>query len=433
METVRAVLALTVKKRLKIRQMDIKGAYLNGILKEKVYMKQPEGYDDGTGRVCELIKTIYGLKQSGREWNHELDTELKNLGYTRLYSDPCAYIRRDGDKISIITVWVDDLLLFASSDDLLHKMREEIKASWEVTDMGEPTKIISIEISRTEDSITISQQRYIESILERENMTDCNAVSTPMDPKVKILPNPEGNEGSRSNYFAQLLGELQFLTNATRPDIAFAVNRLASYTANPTIQHVTALKRILRYLKGTKSYGIRYSNSPDDQSDDTELFHSIFHGFADAAYANTDDYKSTAGYIFMAAGGAITWRSKKQTFTALSTTEAEYVALSEAAHEAYWLRNLYEELGFTQKSPTTIKGDNNGSISMARNPQFHNHAKHIAVRYHRVRDAISDGIIKIESCRDPEQTADILTKALHHFKHRKHVAEMGMKSTKEGT
>jgi hypothetical protein len=193
-----------------------------------------------------------------------------------------------------------------------------------------------------------------------------------MDPNVKILPNPEGNEGSRSNYFAQLLGELQFLANPTQPDIAFAVNCLASYTANPTIQHITALKRILKYLKGTKSYGITYSNSPDDHSDNTNLFHGFFHGFADAAYANTDDYKSTAGYVFIATGGAITWHPKKQTFTALSTMEAEYVALSEAACEAYWLRNLYEELGFPQRTPTMIKGDNNRSISMAQNPQFHN-------------------------------------------------------------
>jgi hypothetical protein len=265
-------------------------------------MKQPEGYDDGTGRICELIKTIYGLKQSGREWNHKLDTKLKNLRYTRLYSDPCAYIRRDGDHISIITVWVDDLLLFASGDDLMRKIKEEIKASWEVTGMGEPKKIIGIEISHTEDTITISQQRYIESILECENLTDCNPVTTPMDPKIKILPNPEGNEGSRSNYFARLLGELQFLANATRPDIAFTVNCLSSYTANPTMEHVTALKRILRYLKGTKSYGITYSNS---QGDNDDLFHGFFHGFADAAYANTDDYKSTAGYVFIAAGGAI--------------------------------------------------------------------------------------------------------------------------------
>ena len=124
-------------------------------------------------------------------------------------------------------------------------MKDEIKASWDVTDMGEPKKIIGIEISHVGNTVTISQQRYIESILERENLTDCNPVSTPMDPKVKILPNPDGNEGSRSNYFAQILGELQFLANATRPDIAFAINRLCSYTANPTVQHVTALKRIL--------------------------------------------------------------------------------------------------------------------------------------------------------------------------------------------
>jgi len=136
-----------------------------------------------------------------------------------------------------------------------------------------------------------------------------------------------------------------------------------------------ALKRILRYLKGTKSHGIKYSSSHGDK----DLFHGFFHGFADVAYANTDDYKSMAGYVFIAAGGAITWHSKRQTFTALSTTEAEYITLSEAAREAYWLRNLYEELGIKQESPTMIKGDNNGSISMARNPQFHNCTKHIAV------------------------------------------------------
>ena len=131
--------------------------------------------------------------------------------------------------------------------------------------------------------------------------------------------------------------------------------------------------------------------------------------------------------------GAITWQSKRQMFTALSTTKAKYVALSEAAHEAYWPRNLYEELGFKQELPTMIKGNNNGSITMARNPQFHNHTKHITIRYHRVWDAINKGIIKIDSCCDPEQTANILMKALHCFKHQKHVAEMGMKSTLEGT
>jgi hypothetical protein len=167
----------------------------------------------------------------------------------------------------------------------------------------------------------ITQQKYIESIFKGEGMEGANPVAMPMDPNQKLVPNPDGSEGNRSNSFAHLLGELQFLVNAMRPDTAFAVNRLAAYTANPSLQHIGALKRILHYLTGTKSLGISYSKFPRDYADT-----NLFHGFADAAYANTDDYKSTSGYVFKAAGGAITWQSKKQTTIVLSSTEAEYVA-----------------------------------------------------------------------------------------------------------
>jgi hypothetical protein len=377
METIRAILALVPIKGLKIQQMDVKGAYLNGILKEKVYMKQPEGYDDGTDRVCLLIKTLYGLKQSGREWNKELDTKLRNFGFNPLQSDPCAYVRRNGEHLEIITVWVDDLLLFATSEELMNKMKNEIQSEWEVTDLGEPAKIVGIEIRKEKDSITISQEKYIDTILKREGMDDANPVSMPMDPNIKIKSNPDGNEGSRSNYYAKLLGELQFLTNSTRPDIGYAVNKLAAYTANPSLQHVGALKRLLRYLKGTKDLGIKYSALPQDTLQENS---NLFHGYADAAYANSDDYKSTSGYVFIVGGGAITWRSKKQTTISLSSTEAEYIALSEAGREACWLQNLYQEIGYPQEFPNIIKGDNEGSISMARNPQFHKRSKHIATR-----------------------------------------------------
>ena len=422
METVRAILSLVPSKKLKIQQMDVKGAYLNGILKEKVYMKQPEGYDDGTGRVCLLVKTLYGLKQSGREWNVELDKKLKQFGFSPLRSDPCAYVRRNGDNLEIITVWVDDLLLFATSDELINKMKSEIQSEWTVTDMGDPQKIIGIEITKSDDSLIISQQKYVENILRRERMLDANPVSMPMDPNIPIGPNPDGNEGSRSNAYAKLLGELQFLSNATRPDISYAVNRLAAYTANPSLQHVGAIKRLLRYLKGTRNLGIKYSVQRDQNLQDQNLFF----GYADAAYANTDDYKSTSGYVFVVNNGAITWRSKKQTTIALSSTESEYIALSEAGREACWLRNLYEVLGYTQKLPNILKGDNDGSIAMARNPQFHKRSKHIATRWHWVRDLVQNRIITIESCRDPEQTADVLTKPLARPKHQKHVSEMGM-------
>jgi hypothetical protein len=424
METIRAILALVPIKGLKVQQMDIKGAYLNGILKEKVYMRQPEGYNNGSGKVALLIKTLYGLKQSGREWNKELDSKLKEFQFQPLRSDPCTYVRQNDEHLEIITVWVDDLLLFATSDNLLNKMKIQIQSKWEVTDLGEPTKIVGIEITKSDNSITISQEKYIDKILERENMSDANPVSMPMDPNIKIQSNPDGNEGSKSNHYAKLLGELQFLTNATRPDIAYAVNKLASYTANPSLQHVGALKRILRYLKGTKNYGIIYSAKPQNIR---ELQNSnLFYGYADAAYADTDDYKSTSGYVFLVGGGAVTWRSKKQTTIALSSTEAEYISLSEAGREACWLRSLYEELGYTQIIPNIIKGDNNGSIAMAQNPQFHKRAKHIATRWHWIRDLVQNKIISIESCRDPDQTADIFTKPLARPKHQKHVQEMGL-------
>ena len=171
METIRAILALVPIKGLKVQQMDVKGAYLNGILKEKVYMHQLEGYEDGTGRVCELIKTLYGLKQSGQEWNKELDEKLKKFGFQRLHSDPCVYIKRDGNDVTIITVWVDDLLLIAKPDELMEQTKSDLHTEWEMTDLGEPTKIIGVEITQTKDLITLSQKVYIESILECEGLS----------------------------------------------------------------------------------------------------------------------------------------------------------------------------------------------------------------------------------------------------------------------
>jgi hypothetical protein len=275
MDTVHAILALVPLKKLKVQQMDVKGAYLNGVLQETIYMKQPEGCKDGTGRVCQLIKTLYGLKQSGREWNEQLDEKLRKHGYTRLYSNPCAYVRWDGDNFTIITVWVDDLLLFASSDWMMEHMKNSLRSEWELTDLGEPRKIIGIEIKRTDNSITISQQKYIETLLRREMMADVNPIGMPMDPNGKLGPNIEINKPNCSNTYARLLGKLQYISNSTRPDISYAVNKLAAYTANPSLQHYGALKRILRYLAGTKTLGITYSSKDATQDG------NLFHGFAD--------------------------------------------------------------------------------------------------------------------------------------------------------
>jgi len=306
--------------------MDIKGAYLNGKLKEHMYMRQLEGFEDGTEHICLLVKMLYSLKQAGWEWNKELDSKLRKKGYSHLRSDPCVYVWHVNEAFVIITVWVDDLLLFAMMIELRDKARADIRSKWEVTDLGEPTKIVGIEITMNPDSISISQHKYLENILKNEKMDRCNSVGTPLDPNVLLEPNPEGNEGNWSNSFMRLLGKLQFLANATHPNIAYAVNRLAAYTANPSLQYTSTLKCILRYLLGTCTHGIIYKVLP--------LQPSFFHGYADAAYTNADERKSTTGCIFLAREGAITWSLKKQVSTVLSSTKAEYVALSDTLQEA---------------------------------------------------------------------------------------------------
>ena len=336
LETIRAILAIAPTWKLLIQQMDVKGAYLNGTLKERVYMQQPEGFTDGTGQVCLLIKTLYGLKQAGREWNIEFDIKLRRRSYARLRSDPCAYIWHIGDDFAIITVWVDDLLLFTTTIRLMNKMKSDIRAKWEVTDLGEPSKIVGIKITMSRDSIAILQSKYIKSILKKEGLEQANPVAMPLDPHTPLVPNPEGNVSDCSNSFARLLGELQFIVNATRPDIAYAVNRLASYTANPSLQHVGALKRILRYLSGMRNHGIVYCALPQQPS--------FFYGYADASYGNADNRRSISRYVFLAGNGAITWCLRKQVS----------IALSEAAREACWLRNLYGELGLLQEGIATL-------------------------------------------------------------------------------
>ena len=186
MEIIWAILVLVPLKGLKIQQMDIKGAYLNGQLKEKVYMQQPKGYEDTTGWICKLVKTLYGLKQSGCEWNREFDEKLKNFGFQRLCSDPWVYIKQDGDNLVIATVWVDYVLLFASSDELMQQTKSDLHTEWVMTDLGEPTKIIGIKITQTENSITISQKLYIKSILEHEGLSKINSVGTPLDLNINL-------------------------------------------------------------------------------------------------------------------------------------------------------------------------------------------------------------------------------------------------------
>jgi hypothetical protein len=217
-------------------------------------------------------------------------------------------------------------------------MKVQIMSKCQVTDLGKPSKIIGIEIMCKSDYIAISQKQYIKSILYKEKMEKANPVAIPLDLNIPINPNPDQSDGDHSNPFARLLGELQYLANATRPDIAFAVNRLASYTMNSSTLHYSMLKRILRYLAGTRKHSITYRKTYAPQK--------LLIGYMNARFANTDEKKSMTRIVYISVGGAVLWKSKKQTLSTLSTMEAEYVTLTHAGTKVHWFHNLYMELGF---------------------------------------------------------------------------------------
>ena len=260
LETICTILVQAVKKDWKIQQMDVKGAYLNGILKEEIYMKQPKGYDDETGRLCQLIKTLYGLKQSGCKWNKELNGQLESKGFTSLHSDLCVYIWCTNRNIEIITVWVNDLLLFSNTPDIMDHLQGELQTLFELTNMGDLTKIVRIEIKHNcaQKSLRITQNKYIESILEKWGMKDANSIKVPMDPKLQ-LERSDSTELGYSTAYALLIGSLMYTAITTCPDIAYAVSWLPSFTANPNMSHWTAAKQVLRYLAGTQDMGVRYT------------------------------------------------------------------------------------------------------------------------------------------------------------------------------
>lgn len=305
---------------------DIKGAYLNSELQEDIYMQQPPGYNDKSGRVWHLIKALYGLKQAGKAWNDKFNhTLMTTLGFTRSTSDPCLYHKR-GTKLLIILIHVDDTAIFSTRDDI-DAFKADLQKHFEITDLGDLKSFLGLQIKRNRDSRTIfiHQEHYLQSVLTRFQMETCNAASTPLDPKDKLTPlSPEDEEEVANVPYPVAIGSLMYAAVATRPDIAFAVQHLAQFTSRPSQAHWRAVKHVLRYIKGYTRVGI-ILEGPD--------LSLIRYSDADWA-ANLADRRSVSGYLFKLGDGSISWSSKKQATVALSTMEAEYIAIAHAAKEA---------------------------------------------------------------------------------------------------
>lgn len=415
--TIRVLLALAAKHDLEIHQMDVKSAFLNGELEEEIYLHLPPGFCDSSDLVWKLKRALYGLKQAHKSWYKRLCTVFEALGFTRSEADHSVFFKVEDGTIIIVAVYVDDKLILSKDQKVINQLKVRLAAEYDLTDLGEARWILGMEIIRDREKrmIELSQRRYIESILERFEMGSSRPVATPMDPNTKLVKVNEAEVDVKT--YQSALGALMYAMLATRPDIAFAVGALSKFAATPGQAHWTALKRVYRYLRGTANMCLTYRGNSE-----TDLL-----AFVDADWASDiNDRRSTTGFVFLISGGAISWSSKKQTSVALSSTEAEYMAAAAATKEAIWLKTFLSELNFSKTHPITLQIDNQSAILLAKNAMFHERTKHIAIRYHFIREKLEEGEICVEYVPTNEQVADVLTKPLTREKHGRFLRGMGV-------
>ena len=309
--------------------------------------------------------------------------------------------------VVFIGVYVDDTIFMSNDKSVLEAEKAKISSQFAMDDRGEIHFILGMEVrrDRAKKVLTISQKSYLESILSRFGMKDCNPVSTPVETGKRFQNLREGEETVDLKLYQAAIGSLNYAAIATRPDLSLAVGLLSQHMVSPGKEHWSGVKRVLRYIKGTVNFGLRFeASAPEDFR---------LNGYSDADWAGcSETRKSTSGQVFKMGNCAISWRSHKQSIIALSTTEAEYVALCEAAQEAVWLRRLLGDIDFTQSDPTVIYEDNQGAISLSSNPKDHTRTKHIDIKYHYIRERVAAKELSVIHCATGDMTADTLTKGL---------------------
>lgn len=424
-ESIRYLLAHAALEDWDIESMDVKTAFLNGDLDEEIYMEQPEGWviPGKEDHVCLLKKAIYGLKQASRQWNAKIHQSLLDLGFTRTYSDAGIYVyrRQGGDHVTIVVLYVDDLLLMGNQSSHIKHVKKALSKQYKMTDLGSVQRFLGLRITRDRSTrmIDIDQEEYIQSVLERFQMADCKPSRTPLPAGAVLASADEPASDQFRQRYQSLIGSLLYAMLGTRPDISFAVTRLSKFNANPSEAHMSYAKYVLRYLQGTKAYRLRYKGASNDG----------LISYSDSDWAeDRDDRHSTSGFVFLMAGGAISWASRRQPTISLSSTEAEYKAASDTCRQLIWLRTFGDELGDDLTRPTPMCLDNQGSIFLSVNPVVDRRTKHIEIRYHFIREQVESGSVEIFYVATADQLADSLTKNVPYSILAKFVDEIGLVS-----
>ena len=431
--SIRLVLGIAAAMDLEMIQLDIKTAFLNGVLEEEIYMQQPEGFvlPGREAEVCRLLKCLYGLKQASRCWHTTFDEFIRTFGFTRSTSDPCVYFRTGPNgEFTIMIIYVDDGLVCSNTPSVLTAILDYLRTHFQVRSFP-ASRFVGLDITRDRANKTlyVSQPDFTRKMLKRYNMSECNSTPIPADPNNRPSPTmspktDEERQKMETTPMREAVGSLMYLMAMTRGDIALAVNQVAAFVSDPGTGHWEAVKQIFAYLAGTIHHGICFGGVNATNNSQP------LQGFTDADFAaDLVARKSTTGVLFLLYGGPVSWGSRRQRATALSTTDAEFFAASEGAREAIWLKALLSELG-VDTGQVPLHCDSKCAISIIEDHENHQRVKHIDVKYFFVREQQQLGTIKMTSIPTDNQLADIFTKPLARKKFERLRELMGIREVK---
>ncbi|GJR50825.1 putative ribonuclease H-like domain-containing protein [Tanacetum coccineum] len=401
LEAIRIFLAFASYMGFIVYQMDVKSAFLYGKIDEEVYVSQPPGFLDPKypEKVYKVVKALYGLHQAPRAWYATLSTFLLKNGYRRGTIDKTLFLKKDKHDIILVQVYVDDIIFGSTKKSWCDEFEALMKSRFQMSSMGELTFFLGLQVKQKPNGIFISQDKYVAEILKKFDFASVKTASTPIETQKPLVKDEEASDVD-VHLYRSMIGSLMYVT-ASRPDIMFAVCACSRFQVTPKTSHLSAVKRIFRYLKGKPKLGLWY---PRDSSFDLE-------SYSDSDYAGANlDRKSTTGGCQFLGRRLITWQCKKQTIVATSTTEAEYVAAASCCGQVLWIQNQMLDYGFNFMN-TKIYIDNESTICIVKNPVYHSKTKHIAIRHHFIRDAYEKKLIQVLKIHTDDNVADLLTKA----------------------
>lgn len=415
--SIRLLLSTSISNGFFVHQMDAKSAFLNGELEEEIYMEQPTGFTDDTQSVCKLRKAIYGLKQAPRQWFEKINHALSEIGLQMNHADNGLYYGVvNGSKI-ILGLYVDDMIIAGGSMAAISEVKGKLADTFEMKDMGPISTFLNIDVdyNREKRTVRLSQEKAIQAVLLKFGMQESNPTSTPMtDFKWLTKKNDLGRYMNEDYPYREAIGSIMFIMLCTRPDICFAVCTLSKYLSDPAYKHWIAVKRLLRYLKGSSNFGLEYTASEDN---------NIF-VYGDSDWANGNDRKSVSGVCVLHNQNLITWASKKQGCISLSTAEAELIAASDALKEGLWIRKLMMELD--EVPMLTLLSDNEACLSIIKGQGQFSRTKHIDIRYLFIQEQVQENNVKVIHCPGTMMKGDQLTKPLGPQLLQKHRSLLGI-------